>query len=264
MLGVCLVLSYKILTFVLLFLLNLTLVTKVSAATFEEEVVSLTNAERQKHGLAKLNYSDKLFQASLNHNNTMFTCAKSYGINSCFKHQVTLLNEESLLPRIQKTGYNPQAVAENIAWGYQTPSSVVNGWMGSSGHRANILGNYKDIGCDYLDGLNGSYQGKYWTCDFGRSFNSTSTYPTPTPTRTPTPTVQAMLTPTIRPTSAVATPTPTRTLTPTPTRTPTPALRPTSGQAATPTPVPSSSIPTPGSREWWCKYAPGSYFCPNP
>lgn len=253
MLKACLVLFRKLLTFVLVFAFFFGFAIKVSAATFEEDVVSLINSERQKQGLVKLNYSDKLFQASLKHNNIMFDCSKTYGVNSCFKHQVTLLNEESLLPRIQKTGYNPQAVAENIAWGYQTPASVVSGWMGSSGHRANILGNYKDIGCDYLDALNGSYQGKYWTCDFGRSFNSVSTTSTPTPTRTPTMTIQ--------PTSAT-----------TKTPTPIPTLRPTSGQATptissntpTPTPTQSSSNPTPGSHEWWCKYAPGSYFCPNP
>src|SRR4029079_456071 len=131
MVVVCSVLSYKILTFVLTISFFLGVAAKADA-TFEQDVMSLINSERQNQGLSSLSFSDKLFQASLNHNNLMFTCAKTYGVNSCFKHQVTLLGEEGLLSRIQKTGYNPQAVAENIAWGYQTPSSVVSGWMNSS------------------------------------------------------------------------------------------------------------------------------------
>ena len=31
------------------------------------------------------------------------------------------------------------AAGENIAWGYRSPQAVVDGWMNSPGHRANIL-----------------------------------------------------------------------------------------------------------------------------
>lgn len=210
------------------------------AATFEEQVVSLINSERAKQNLPQLAYSSKLFGASLAHNNTMFSCAKVNGVNSCFVHQVA--GEAKLIDRIKAMGYNPQAVAENIAWGHTTPSSVVAGWMGSSGHRANILGTYKDVGCDYLNALNGSYQGMYWTCDFGKSFSSSSS--TPTPTQKPSPT------PTSRPSS---TPSPTSIK-------PSPTNSPTNGPTATPTPA--SSNPAPGSPAWWCKYAPRTIFCP--
>lgn len=231
-------------------------VSKVHAATFEEQVVSLINNERQKQGIPAFSSSEKLYQASLDHNNKMFDCSKTYSFNSCFKHQVTLLNESTLMSRIKDMGYNPQSVAENIAWGYTTPASVVSGWMGSSGHRANILGSYKDIGCDYFDGLSGSYKGMYWTCDFGKSFGATSTTPTPTRALTPTPTRTPSLTPTRAPS---ITPTPTlRSIsnTPTPTRivTPTPIVRPSITPAVTPTVIP-------GSTAWWCMVAPSSMFC---
>jgi hypothetical protein len=199
--------------------------------TYEEQVVSLINAERQKQGLSALSNSDDLFQAASMHNNAMFNCSKIYGINPCFSHQVTQLNESTLMIRIKATGYNPQSVAENIAWGYTTPASGVNGWMGSSGHRANILGSYKDIGCNYLNALSGSYTGMYWTCDFATSFNVPAGTPTPTPTKTPTPT-------------------PTLTSVPTPT----PTVQPTV------TPV-ISPLVVPGSAAWWCKVAPNSMFC---
>ena len=52
----------------------------------------------------------------------------------------------------------PNSAGENIAKGYATPQAVVNGWMNSSGHRANILNaSYTHIGVGYVAG------GNYWT-----------------------------------------------------------------------------------------------------
>lgn len=235
--------SKKLFLFSLLILIGFLFgnLSKVYAASYEDDVVRLINVERQKQNLPSLNYSDKLFKASYDHNNLMYTCAKSTG-TTCLLHQVTSQNEATLLNRIKSTGYNPQAVAENIAWGYQTPVSVVAGWMASSGHKANILGSYKDIGCDFLNALNGSYKGIYWTCDFGKSFSVSSSTPTPTvkPTFTPTPTIKISPTPT-----KIPTPTPTKTI-----------------SLPTPTPGSASPTPAPGSTEWWCLYAKGTVFCP--
>jgi uncharacterized protein YkwD len=55
---------------------------------------------------------------------------------------------------------------ENIAAGQRTPQEVVNSWMNSPGHRANILNrNYTKIGVGYASG--GEY-GTYWTQMFIR------------------------------------------------------------------------------------------------
>ena len=55
-------------------------------------------------------------------------------------------------------GLSFRTAGENIAKGYATPQAVVNGWMNSSGHRANILNaNYTQIGVGYVA------QGSYWT-----------------------------------------------------------------------------------------------------
>lgn len=40
--------------------------------------------------------------------------------------------------RLQEAGISYRSMAENIAWGYPTGASVLEGWLGSSGHRANI------------------------------------------------------------------------------------------------------------------------------
>jgi uncharacterized protein YkwD len=64
--------------------------------------------------------------------------------------------------RITRAGYTWSAYGENVAYGYATPEQVMNGWMNSPGHRANILNcSFKEIGV----GL--AQPGSYWTQDFG-------------------------------------------------------------------------------------------------
>ena len=59
---------------------------------------------------------------------------------------------------IKAFGLSFRTAGENIARGYPTPQAVVNGWMNSSGHRANILNaSYTQIGVGYVA------QGNYWT-----------------------------------------------------------------------------------------------------
>ena len=58
-------------------------------------------------------------------------------------------------------GISYRAAGENIAMGYSTPEAVINAWMNSSGHRANILNaNYTTIGVGYVA------DGNYWTQEF--------------------------------------------------------------------------------------------------
>jgi uncharacterized protein YkwD len=66
---------------------------------------------------------------------------------------------------INQSGYRWSAIAENIALGPTTPAGVMNMWMGSQGHRNNILGGYRDIGIGCVIDRNGFY---WWTQDFGR------------------------------------------------------------------------------------------------
>lgn len=68
--------------------------------------------------------------------------------------------------RMVAAGYRPAHTwGENIAAGYRTAQAVMNAWMNSPGHRANILNPaFKDIGIGVAQG--GTY-GIYWTQDFG-------------------------------------------------------------------------------------------------
>ena len=67
--------------------------------------------------------------------------------------------------RIRAAGYAGGTIGENIAAGQATASAVMRSWMGSSGHRANILNcSFTALGVGH--GRGGSY-GHYWTQDFG-------------------------------------------------------------------------------------------------
>ena len=68
--------------------------------------------------------------------------------------------------RLTRVGYQWNAWGENVAMGYSNVSSVMNGWMNSSGHRANILSsNFEHIGLGLAYSANGS---PYWTQVFAR------------------------------------------------------------------------------------------------
>lgn len=132
-------------------------------ATYEQEVVFLVNQERAKAGLPPLKRSVELEEASRYH-------AADLAQDNYFEHDSydragdELVFVCSTWDRIQS--YYPSPSAENIAGGYATPSSVMDGWMSSSGHRNNILSTYSwEIGVGYYQG--GSY-GSYWVQDFGR------------------------------------------------------------------------------------------------
>lgn len=122
-----------------------------------EEVVRLTNAERQKGGCAPLVSDPQLRSAAQGHSADM--AAKNY-----FSH--TSPDGRDLTTRIKASGFSPmRAWAENIAMRQRTPADVLQSWMGSSGHRANIMN------CDYTHlgvGVATGSQGIYWTQVFAK------------------------------------------------------------------------------------------------
>ncbi|XP_021968551.1 uncharacterized protein YkwD [Folsomia candida] len=115
------------------------------------------NSYRSQNGKGPLAYSSQLEQAARNHNSVMTS-------KNCFSHQCS--GEPSLGDRVSATGYRWTGAGENIAAGQGDCKSVMNSWMNSSGHKANILGNFKHVGCAVQDCSNCSYN-KYWTCVFG-------------------------------------------------------------------------------------------------
>jgi uncharacterized protein YkwD/stress response protein SCP2 len=120
------------------------------------EVVDRTNAERARHGLRALTVDQRLAAAAQAHSADMVRRA-------FFAHESP--DGRQVWDRAVAAGYAYRKVAENIAAGQRTAEEVVRGWMGSPGHRANILdGDLTQIGIGRADG--GSY-GVYWTQVFG-------------------------------------------------------------------------------------------------
>ncbi len=137
----------------------------VARADFESEVIELVNAERDacNCGLLPLRYNQELTFAARRHSQDM-------GDRNYFDHTTPDGTPDGIAfyERITDAGYNYQACGENIAAGYATPAAVVDGWMNSDGHRANILDpDYCDIGVGYA-AVDGSQYYHYWTQDFGR------------------------------------------------------------------------------------------------
>ena len=120
---------------------------KVSA--YEAEVIRLVNEIRKENGLQPLTANWELSRVARYKSQDM----KDKGY---FSH--TSPTYGSPYQMIRAFGLSFRAAGENIAKGYSTPQAVVNGWMNSSGHRANILNaSYKQIGVGYVA------QGNYWT-----------------------------------------------------------------------------------------------------
>ena len=126
------------------------------------QVVELTNQERAKAGLQPLTLNNQLTQAAQDHSDSM-------AVDDFFSH--TGADGSSVGDRVRETGYNYSTAGENIAAGQRTAEDVVEGWMNSPGHRANILNpNYTEIGVGYelLENDTGSVNyNRYWTQVFG-------------------------------------------------------------------------------------------------
>lgn len=130
-----------------------------SAGDAAARVLELTNDQRAGAGLPPLGQSPALAEAAQDYTRVLAGGA-------CFGHTCGPLPD--LADRLGRVGYADwRAIGENVAAGYATPESVVDGWMASPGHRANILSAaYAEMGVGYVADASSPY-GTYWTVDFG-------------------------------------------------------------------------------------------------
>ncbi|MFI5775551.1 CAP domain-containing protein [Nocardia sp. NPDC051570] len=127
------------------------------SASAADQVIGLTNAQRAKAGCPALRAESHLTRAAQAHTTDM----AAHGVLS---HDSAAGDPGA---RIRAAGYSARAWAENIASGQSGPAQVVDAWMHSAGHRANILNcSLRDIGVGVAQSRNG---GPYWTQDFGTS-----------------------------------------------------------------------------------------------
>lgn len=93
-------------------------------------VVALVNAQRQAAGLGNVSASGALNSAAARH-------SKDQAATKTMSH--TGSDGSTVGGRVSQAGYGWSTVAENVAYGYGSADSVMTGWMGSPGHKKNIL-----------------------------------------------------------------------------------------------------------------------------
>lgn len=120
-----------------------------SVSSYEQQVVTLVNAERAKYGLAALTLDETLCG---------YARVKSQDMHDQGYFSHTSPTYGSPFDMMRTFGVSYRSAGENIAMGYSTPEAVVAAWMNSEGHRANILSaNYTTLGVGYVE------DGGYWT-----------------------------------------------------------------------------------------------------
>ena len=116
---------------------------------YEKEVVRLVNEIRAQNGLRELTYNWELSRVARYKSQDMKD-------NRYFSHTSPVYG--SPFQMMKDFGITYRSAGENIARGQASPRAVVNAWMNSSGHRANILSaSFTQIGVGYVA------DGDYWT-----------------------------------------------------------------------------------------------------
>jgi len=117
------------------------------AAAITNSIADLTNVERSRAGLAALRVEGRLMKAAQMQAEQMASLGR-------MDHVLSDGPYPAPKDRLAAAGYKWRAFAENIAYGQRGPEAVTESWMGSAGHRANMLnGSYTEIGTGYaVDG----------------------------------------------------------------------------------------------------------------
>jgi len=119
---------------------------------YVREVLELVNKARAEEGLAPLALEPALREAA------QVRAAECVGT---FSH--TRPDGSRYSTAILEAGIEASYMGENVATGYKTPSQVVDGWLDSEGHRANILDpNYTKIGIGLEKNTGNRYKGYAW------------------------------------------------------------------------------------------------------
>ncbi|QNU67741.1 SafA/ExsA family spore coat assembly protein [Ruminiclostridium herbifermentans] len=131
---------------------KLTIPDQSSVKALEAEVIRLVNVERAKKGLQALKADWEISRVARYKSQDMIN--KKY-----FSH--TSPTYGSPFKMLETFGIRFSSAGENIAYGQKTPAAVMNSWMNSSGHRANILSpSYTHIGVGLAKTSSGVC---YWT-----------------------------------------------------------------------------------------------------
>jgi uncharacterized protein YkwD len=138
----------------------------ISPQQAKQATLCLLNKERTSRGIRKLHDNSRLDLASRRHANDM--SRRNYFDHGDFVGRIKAAH--------YLRGARGYTLGENIAWGswdYATPANIVDGWMHSPGHRANILNpGFHEIGLGIARGapVGGQDRGGTYVTDFGTIF----------------------------------------------------------------------------------------------
>lgn len=120
--------------------------------THEEQVVELVNKVRTKEGLAALKIDSVIAEAA---------AIRAKEIRSCYSH--TRPDGTGFRDLLVEFGFSKGKAfnsGENLVGGFKTPEAAMSSWMGSPGHKTNILDpDFTSIGVGYYHGDDGY---DYW------------------------------------------------------------------------------------------------------
>ncbi|MGX7670629.1 CAP domain-containing protein [Plantactinospora sp. DSM 117369] len=121
----------------------------------EAQVLAIVNRERAANGCAAVVMNSDLAEAARLH-------SQDQGEHTNMSH--TGSDGSDFVERARRAGYD-RPIGENVAMGYENAAAVMDGWMNSSGHRANILNcDARAMGVGVATGADGRL---YWTQMFG-------------------------------------------------------------------------------------------------
>lgn len=108
-----------------------------------EQLLDAMNRVRAENGLPPLRIDRRLNLAASDRNRDMAD-----------KHYFAHVSPEGVSPFVwfDRRGYHYASAGENLATGYCSAEETVKDWMNSPSHRANLLGDYRDVGIDIVKG----------------------------------------------------------------------------------------------------------------
>lgn len=144
------------------------------------DVHSLSNAQRSSAGVGGLNLNGTLNQAAQNKANHMFA-------NNYWAHNAP--DGTTPWSFVNGAGYAYSFAGENLAKNFMTSAGVVNGWMNSPGHRANVLDNrFIDVGYAVVNGVLQGQETTLVVAMYAAPATVAQAPPPPAPAPAPTPT----------------------------------------------------------------------------
>ncbi|MCK0131836.1 CAP domain-containing protein [Flavobacteriaceae bacterium F08102] len=115
------------------------------SSTITNDILKLINKHREINGLHTLKRNATADKLAENHNKYMI--ANDVVNHDHFNERASALRKDE----------QAKGVGENVAWGYKDAQQVVNAWLDSPGHKANIEGDFTNSGLSAMKDDNGTY-----------------------------------------------------------------------------------------------------------